>query len=245
MTEVTDPVKAVRNYIKACGKGVLKVMSKMGISTVASYTGAQVFEAIGLSQELVDEYFTGTVPRLGGIGLDEIATEVAERHAVAFPDRPAELAHRELTVGGEYQWRREGEYHLFNPDTVFKLQHATRTKRYEIFKEYTRAVDDQSRHLATLRGLFRFKPGPERAHPVPIDEVEPVSDDRQALRHRRHVLRLHLGRGPRDPGHRHEPPGRQVQHRRGRRGRRARSSPTPTATCGAARSSRWPRAASA
>jgi len=165
--------KAVRNYIKASGKGVLKIMSKMGISTVMSYTGAQVFEAIGLSQEVVDRYFTGTVSRLGGVGLDVIAAEVAARHAFAHQARPTETAHRDLWVGGEYQWRREGEYHLFNPDTVFKLQHATRTRRYEIFKEYTKAVDDQSRRLATLRGLFKLRVG-DRA-PVPIEEVEPVS----------------------------------------------------------------------
>ncbi len=123
-----DPHKAVKNYIKAAGKGVLKVMSKMGVSTVASYTGAQIFEAIGLGRELVDEYFTGTVSRLGGIGLDEIAAEVAARHATAHPTRPAERAHRKLELGGEYQWRREGEIHLFNPETVYKLQHATRTR---------------------------------------------------------------------------------------------------------------------
>ncbi|MEA3075474.1 MAG: glutamate synthase large chain, partial [Actinomycetota bacterium] len=166
--------KAVRNYIKAAGKGVLKVMSKMGISTVASYTGAQVFEAIGLSQELVDEYFAGTTSRLGGVGLDVLAAEVAARHARAYPSRPTELAHRELEVGGEYQWRREGEHHLFNPETVFRLQHATRTKRYDIFKEYTSMVDGQSTQLATLRGLFKFKEGVRP--PVPIDEVEPVSE---------------------------------------------------------------------
>jgi glutamate synthase (NADPH/NADH) large chain len=165
--------KAVRNYIKACGKGVLKVMSKMGISTVASYTGAQVFEAIGLSHEVVERYFTGTVSRLGGVGLDVLAAEVVARHRIAHPDRPTELAHRELDGGGEYQWRREGEYHLFNPETVFRLQHSTRTKRYAIFKEYTKLVDDQSEHLATLRGMFRFKEGSRP--PVPIDEVEPVS----------------------------------------------------------------------
>jgi glutamate synthase (NADPH) large chain len=165
--------KAVRNYIKAAGKGVLKVMSKMGISTVASYTGAQVFEAVGLSQDLVDEYFTGVTSRLGGIGLDVIAAEVAARHARAHPDRPSELAHRELEVGGEYQWRREGEYHLFNPETVFKLQHGTRTKRYEIFKEYTSLVDDQSKNLATLRGLFQFT---SDRPSISIDEVEPVSE---------------------------------------------------------------------
>ena len=134
-----DPQGAVKNYIKAAGKGVLKVMSKMGISTVASYRGAQVFEAIGLGQELVDEYFTGTVSRLGGIGLDEIAEEVRARHAIAYADRPDERAHRDLDLGGEYQWRREGEYHLFNPETVFKLQHATRAKRYDVYKEYTHA----------------------------------------------------------------------------------------------------------
>ena len=110
-----DPHKAVKNYIKAAGKGVLKVMSKMGVSTVASYTGAQIFEAIGLGHDLVDEYFTGTVSRLGGIGLDEVAAEVAARHKVAHPPRPAERAHRKLELGGEYQWRREGEVHLFNP----------------------------------------------------------------------------------------------------------------------------------
>ncbi len=136
-----DPVKAVRNYIKACGKGVLKVMSKMGVSTVASYTGAQIFEAIGLGDELVDRYFTGTVSRLGGIGLEQVAREVAARHALAHPKRPEERAHRRLELGGEYQWRREGEHHLFNPTTVFKLQHATRAKRYDIFKEYSDAVE--------------------------------------------------------------------------------------------------------
>ena len=169
-----DPHAAIKKYIKAAGKGVLKVMSKMGISTVASYTGAQVFEAIGLSEKLVDEFFTGTVSRLDGIGLDEIAEEVARRHRIAYADRPVERAHRDLDLGGEYQWRREGEYHLFNPETVFKLQHATRAKRYDVFKEYTRLVDDQSRRLATLRGLFTFREG-VRA-PVPIDEVEPLSE---------------------------------------------------------------------
>jgi len=169
-----DPAKARKNYIKAAGKGVLKVMSKMGVSTVASYTGAQIFEAIGLSNDLVDEFFTGTVSRLGGIGLDEVAAEVAARHATAHPSRPEERAHRKLELGGEYQWRREGEFHLFNPETVYRLQHATRSARYDIFKQYTAAVDDQSRELATLRGLFRLKTGVRPA--VSIDEVEPVSE---------------------------------------------------------------------
>ena len=169
-----DPVKAVRNYVKACSKGVLKIMSKMGISTVASYTGAQIFEAIGLGPELVERYFTGTVSRLGGIGLDELAEEVARRHRRAHLGQPSERAHRTLEVGGEYQWRREGEFHLFNPETVFRLQHATRTKRYDVFKQYTTAVNDQARQLATLRGLFELRDGDRP--PVPIDEVEPVSE---------------------------------------------------------------------
>ena len=215
------PRQAVRNYIKACGKGVLKIMSKMGISTVASYTGAQVFEAIGLAPEVVDAYFTGTVSRIGGIGLDEIAPEVLARHARAWPARPTELAHRDLEVGGEYQWRREGEYHLFNPTTVHKLQHSTRTRRYDIFKQYTTAVDDQAGPAGHPAGPVPPPPRRRaRAPPVPIDEVESGGRDRQALLHRRHVLRIDLGRGPRDAGHRHEPHRRPLQHRRGRRGRR-------------------------
>ncbi|MBV9486272.1 MAG: glutamate synthase subunit alpha, partial [Frankiaceae bacterium] len=167
-----EPYDAVHRYIKALGKGVLKVMSKMGVSTVASYTGAQIFEALGLAQDVVDDYFTGTTSRLGGVGLDVIADEVAIRHRQAYPRVPHK--HRTLWVGGEYQWRREGEAHLFNPQTVFKLQHATRSGQYEVFKEYTRSVDEQAARLMTLRGLFRFKDG-ERP-PVPIDEVEPVSE---------------------------------------------------------------------
>ncbi|MGZ4532223.1 MAG: glutamate synthase large subunit [Mycobacteriaceae bacterium] len=173
-TSGTTLAELIRNYVKAAGKGVLKVMSKMGISTLASYTGAQAFEAIGLSEELVGEYFTGVTSRLGGIGLEEIAADITLRHHNAYTDRPEERAHRELEGGGEYQWRREGEYHLFNPDTVFKLQHATRTGRYEVFKEYTELVNNQSAQLATLRGLFTLKSG-ER-HPIPIEEVEPVSE---------------------------------------------------------------------
>jgi len=168
-----DPQSAIKNYIKASNKGVLKVMSKMGVSTVASYTGAQIFEAIGLGEDLVDQYFTGTVSKLGGIGLDEIADEVAARHANANPKRPEDRAHRKLELGGEYQWRREGELHLFNPETVYKLQHSTRAGRYDLFKEYTSLVDDQSRKLMTLRGLFELSSDRE---PVPIDEVEPISE---------------------------------------------------------------------
>ena len=167
-----DPRKAINNYIKAAGKGVLKVMSKMGVSTVASYTGAQIFEAIGLSKSLIDEFFTGTVSRIDGIGLEQVSAEVAARHGVAHPSRPDQRIHRKLELGGEYQWRREGEHHLFNPETVYRLQHATRSGRYDLFKEYTQAVDDQSKVLTTLRGLFQF--APDRT-PISIDEVEPVS----------------------------------------------------------------------
>ncbi len=166
--------KAKANYVKAAGKGVLKVMSKMGISTLASYTGAQLFQAIGISQPVLDEYFTGLNCPVGGIDLDDIADDVAARHALAYLDRPDERAHRELEVGGEYQWRREGEYHLFNPDTVFKLQHSTRTGQYSVFKEYTKLVDDQSERFASLRGLLKFRD--DVRPPVPLGEVEPASE---------------------------------------------------------------------
>ncbi len=172
ITGVT-PEKAVRNLIYALGKGVLKIMSKMGISTVSSYAGAQVFEAVGLSQQLVDTYFTGTETKLGGIDLDVIAAENAARHAYAYPEDAAVRAHERLWTGGEYQWRRDGSPHLFNPETVFRLQHATRTRRFDIFREYTKLVDDQAHELKTLRGLFRVRT--EGRAPVPIDEVEPVS----------------------------------------------------------------------
>src|SRR3954454_20195878 len=172
-----EPEVAVRNLVKSLGKGVVKVMSKMGVSTVASYTGAQVFEAVGLAQPLVDRYFTGTTSKLGGVDLDTVAEEVARRHIKAYPVDGLPPAHRGLEVGGQYQWRREGEPHLFDPETVFRLQHSTRSGRYDVFKQYTARVNEQSQRLMTLRGLFRFK-APEvlgRA-PVPIEEVEPVSD---------------------------------------------------------------------
>ncbi|MEO5653884.1 MAG: glutamate synthase large subunit [Marmoricola sp.] len=171
-----EPDKAVANLVRSLGKGVLKVMSKMGVSTVASYTGAQIFEALGLSQELVDRYFTGTTSKLGGIGLDVIAEEVSRRHRTAYPVGGIAPAHRELEIGGEYQWRREGELHLFDPETVFRLQHATRSGKYDVFKQYTGRVNDQSERLMTLRGLFRFKDADATGRePISIDEVEPVS----------------------------------------------------------------------
>jgi glutamate synthase (NADPH/NADH) large chain len=168
-----EPEKAVRNVIKALGKGVLKVMSKMGVSTVASYTGAQIFEALGLSREVVDRYFTVTTSKLGGVTLEQIAEEVRRRHLTAYPSDGIPLAHRLLPVGGEYQWRREGEPHLFDPETVFRLQHSTRSGRYDIFKQYTHHIDAQSERLMTLRGLLKF--ASDRL-PIPIEEVEPVSE---------------------------------------------------------------------
>lgn len=171
ITGVTEG-EAIARFITALGKGMLKVMSKMGISTVASYCGAQTFEALGLSQQLVDRFFTGTTTRLGGVGLDVLAAEVAARHRAAYPDDSAPLAHERLTTGGEYRWRRGEEPHLFDPQTIYKLQHATRTGRREIFAEYTARVNTQAERLMTLRGLFRFVPC--RA-PVPLAEVEPVS----------------------------------------------------------------------
>lgn len=160
---------AVQNFIKAVNKGLTKTMAKMGIATVQSYRGAQIFEAIGLNKAFVDKYFTWTASRIGGIGLEELTQETSLRHYRAFPKRKAKKP--DLEWGGEYQWRRDGEYHLFNPDTVFKLQHATRSGQYEIFKQYTHLVNDQSKKLATLRGLFEFN---THNKSIPIEEVEPI-----------------------------------------------------------------------
>ena len=171
--EGIEAEQAIRNLIYALGKGVLKVMSKMGISTVASYRGAQVFEAVGLDEDFVAQYFNGTATKIGGAGLDVVAKEVAARHAKAYPASGIAPAHRALEIGGEYQWRREGEPHLFDPETVFRLQHSTRSGKYDIFKKYTERVNEQSERLMTLRGLFGFKSG---RGPIPVDEVEPVSE---------------------------------------------------------------------
>ncbi|TDJ67344.1 MAG: glutamate synthase large subunit [Proteobacteria bacterium] len=161
---------AVRNYIKAVNKGLIKVMSKMGISTVQSYRGAQIFEAVGLNRDLIDKYFTSTASRIEGIGLDVVEQEISRFHHNAFPERPVQRP--DLDWGGEYQWRRDGEHHLFNPQTVFKLQHATHSGRFDIFREYTALVDDQSMRRATLRGLLKFK---YERKPIPIDEVESIA----------------------------------------------------------------------
>jgi glutamate synthase (NADPH/NADH) large chain len=163
--------RAVENYIHALNKGILKVMSKMGISTLQSYCGAQIFEAVGLDAAVVAKYFIGTSSRIGGIGLDGIARETLERHRAAYA--PRSRAGTQLAVGGEYQWRRNAEHHLFTPETVFKLQHATRTGQYAVFKEYTKEVDDQTRRHATLRGLLDLRAA---ASPVPLEDVEPVEE---------------------------------------------------------------------
>ena len=163
--------KAEANLLKALGKGLLKIMSKMGVSTVASYTGAQIFEAIGLGPEVIEACFAGTTSRLSGVDFDQLAAEIRQRtgHATGAG---AGMDFRRLDTGGEYQWRREGEPHLFSPEAVFKLQHATRSRRYEIFKEYTNLVDDQSRRLMTLRGLLRIR-GVDDATPEQVREQEP------------------------------------------------------------------------
>ena len=161
--------KAEKKYIKAVNKGIVKVLSKMGISTIQSYHGAQVFEAVGLNQDFIDEYFTWTASRIGGVGIDVVAREVKERHYRAYP--PRAIRHTTLATGGQYQYRADGEYHLFNPETVHRLQYACRTGSYAAYKEYAALVNNQSKNLCTLRGLMDLKPG---ARPVPLAEVESV-----------------------------------------------------------------------
>jgi glutamate synthase domain-containing protein 2/glutamate synthase domain-containing protein 1/glutamate synthase domain-containing protein 3 len=165
-----DGAKAIGNYVKSIDKGVMKVMSKMGISTAQSYCGAQIFEAIGLSKEVIDTYFTGTPSRVNGIGMDVIAQEVRARHDHAFTERPTNG--KTLDVGGHYQYRREGETHLFNPETVHKLQHACRSNNFKVFQEYTKLVNDQATRLCTLRGLMDIDFASRK--PIPIEDVESV-----------------------------------------------------------------------
>jgi len=160
---------AFKNYIKAAVKGILKVSSKMGISTIQSYRGAQIFEAIGLKSDFVNEYFTWTPSRIEGVGIDEVAREVVLRHSAAFAELQEDT--HVLDAGGQYQWREDGEFHLFNPTTIHRLQQAVRSGNYRAFKEYSEAVNNQARNLCTLRGLFELKLA---AKPIPIEEVEPV-----------------------------------------------------------------------
>ena len=163
-----DHKTACKNFVKAATKGVIKVMSKMGISAIQSYRGAQVFEALGLRQDVIDQYFTWTASRVGGIGLDVIAQEVLLRHHAAFPER--EVNGHVLPSGGQYQWRKDGEQHLFTPESIHRLQKAVRTGSFKVYQEYAGLINDQSVNACTLRGLLEFKP----STPVPIEEVEPV-----------------------------------------------------------------------
>ncbi|MEO8594963.1 MAG: glutamate synthase large subunit [Candidatus Solibacter sp.] len=163
--------KAIYNYVKSVNKGLLKTFSKMGISTLQSYRGAQVFEAIGLSKDLVDKYFTGTSSRISGVGLETLAREALLKHQHAYA--PQTDSDTELAVAGNYQFRARGEYHLYNPQTIQKLQSAVRSENFATFQEYTDLLDKQTRQLCTLRGLLEFKPG---AEPVPLEEVEPAKD---------------------------------------------------------------------
>ncbi|MCO6558064.1 MAG: glutamate synthase large subunit [Bifidobacterium sp.] len=168
-----DAKTGVENLRKALSVGVLKIMSKMGVSTIMSYRGAQLFEAVGLNQGVIDKYFTGTTSRVGGIGLDEIAEEVATRHRVAYPNQWTATPHRRLRVGGQYKWRRTGEDHLNDPESVFLLQQATQRGDYGLFKKYSEHVNDTSNRLMTLRGLMKFT---GNRKPIPIEEVEPESE---------------------------------------------------------------------
>ena len=211
-----DHKKAVKNYLKAVTKSVVKTMAKMGISTIQSYCGAQIFEAIGLNHSVIDKYFTGTASQIEGIGIDIIAEEVRLRHRHAFPDRIVNGA--TLDPGGQYQWRSDGESHLFNPGTISRLQLSTRTNNYKVFQEYSELVNNQSRSLCTLRGLFDLKFAPQ---PLPIVEVESVDSivkrfKTGAMSYGSISKEAHEAMA-RDARHRHEPHRRQEQHRRGRR----------------------------
>ena len=171
---MVDPVDfhtAEKNYVKALHKGVLKVMSKLGISTLQSYRGAQIFEAVGLKQDFVDRYFTWTPSRIGGVGIDEVETETRARHKYAYPTRKV-AGELPLKVGGVYQWRRDGEYHMYNPDTIALLQDAARTQNFQTFQQFSQLMNEHSRRLCTVRGLLDFKPG----KPIPLEEVEPASE---------------------------------------------------------------------
>ena len=239
-----DDKEIVKRYIKAIDKGLLKVMSKMGISTYQSYCGAQIFDAVGLRQEFVDQYFTGTHTRIEGVGLAEIAEETVRRHRDAFCDAPIYKAM--LDVGGDYAVRVRGEEHVWTAETVSELQHAVRGNSQDQYRAYARIVNEQNERLLTIRGLFRIKSAEEDGRkPVPLEEVEPAKNIVQALRDRRHVVRLDLARGAHHARHRHEPHRRQVEHRRRRRGSRPLQAAAERRLACARRSSRWPPAASA
>jgi glutamate synthase (NADPH/NADH) large chain len=164
--------KAIYNYVKAIGKGLSKIMSKMGVSTYMSYCGAQLFEAVGLEKTFVDKYFRGTATQVGGIGVFEVAEEALRMHRAAFSDDP--VLETMLDAGGEYAWRVRGEEHMWTPDAIAKLQHSARAGKFETYKEYAQLINDQSKRHMTLRGLFEFKVDPAKA--IPLEEVEPASE---------------------------------------------------------------------
>ena len=204
--------EAEENFVHAVHKGVVKVMSKMGISTLQGYRGAQVFEAVGLRQEMVDRYFTWTPSRIGGIGIGEIEAESRRRHTLAYQRSCRQRMDAGLRLGGQYQWRHDGEFHMWNPDTIASLQHATRTNSFATFKQFAEYADGETRRLCTIRGLLRLKKGEE---PVSLDEVEPASEIVKAVRYRGHLTGINQPRSPRDDGDRHEPNRRPEQHRGG------------------------------
>ena len=248
-----------KRFIKAISKGLYKVMSKMGISTYQSYCGAQIFEAVGLQREFIAKYFTGTSSNVEGIGLFEIAEEAHRLHQAAFGHDP--LLANALDAGGEYYYRIRGEDHMWTPDSIAKLQHAARTGNAQTYKEYAALINDQTKRMLTLRGLFEFK----FAHvSIPLEDVEPAAEIVKRFATGAMSLGLDLHRGAHDARHRDEPHRRQIEHRRRRRGRAAlsaregrgdtevadrhRSSATFRCRRGtrfAPRSSRWPPPGSA
>ena len=238
LTGVT-PEEACGHYIKAVIKGVVKVMSKMGICTIDGYRGAQIFEALGLDSALVERYFTGTASRVGGAGLAVIAEETLMRHRAAFPQRGGGDA--VLATGGQYQWRSDGEHHNFNPLTVHKLQVACRTGNYATYQEYSTLIDDPGNvagHAAQSAGVCRAAAGAHRRGRVDRGDLQTLQD-------RRDVVRLHQPGGARGAGHRHEPDRREEQLRRGRRRSRPLHPERRTVICGPAPSSRSRPAGSA
>jgi glutamate synthase (NADPH/NADH) large chain len=199
-TNEIDEETAHKHYIKAVGKGMMKVMSKMGISTYQSYCGAQIFDAVGLSSKFVEDYFTGTATKVEGAGLVEIAEETERRHATAYGD--AQIYRSDLDVGGDLAYRIRGEEHVWTPETIGTLQHAVRSANYKLFKTYTSKINDQTTKFKNLRGLFDIKSDRE---PVSVDEVEPI-------------LRLYLVGSAYEFGQCDEPSRRSLQHRGGGRG---------------------------
>ncbi len=234
------PYEMQKNYIKAVGKGILKVMSKMGISTYQSYCGAQIFDAVGLSTQFVEKYFTGTATTIEGSGLREIAEECVKRHKDAYGENP--IYRHMLDVGGDYAFRIRGEDHAWTPDAVAKLQHAVRGNVSADYREYATQINEQNERLLTIRGLMDLKWADK---PVPAGRGRARRHDRQALRHGCDELRLDLARSAHDACDRDEPDRRAFEHGRGRRGIRSLQGCCRTAIRCGPRSSRSLRDGSA